>query len=357
MKKYFSHLLNKKTIIAVMLLIFAMFLLGGCEGKSDTEITTLKVGVTMYDEYDPFTTAIANSISEKLKVFAQEQNLNIICDVVYSNKSQLQQNDQVENFIDKGYDVVCVNLVDRTDAMQIIDKAKSNDIPVIFFNRELVEEDLERFDKLYYVGAAPEESGRYQAEIIVDILSDPARFSQCDFSNDGVIQYVMLEGEAGHQDAMVRTKVSVEEIQNAGFKLEKISDKIANWNREQAETKMLSILEGHPWQIELVIANDDNIALGALDALEDFGVPELPLIVGVNGEKEVIDDIINGQIAGTVYNNGYQMGEIIAKMAISLGTQDKIPEDITLEKGKYVFAPYEKIDKDNAKDYLDKAIY
>ena len=64
-----------------------------------------------------------------------------------------------------GCDIICVNLVDRTDPTTVIDLAEKNDILVIFFNRELVEEDLERWDKLYYVGAKAFESGMMEGQI------------------------------------------------------------------------------------------------------------------------------------------------------------------------------------------------
>ena len=71
------------------------------------------------------------------------------------------------------------------------------------FNRELVEEDLERWDKLYYVGADAKESGVLQGELAAAYLK---AHPEADRNQDGVIQYVVLEGEAGHQDAILRTE-------------------------------------------------------------------------------------------------------------------------------------------------------
>ncbi len=339
-----------------IILVFALFLTA-CGDKSEEKSSSLKVGITMYDEFDPFTNTIADEIINRITEIGESNGVNATCDLVYAGKSQLLQNDQVQDFIRKKYDVICINLVDRTDAMSIIDMAKNADVPIVFFNRELVEEDLRRWDKLYYVGANSEESGRMQAQIVIDALSTIEGRNKYDFSQDGIIQYVMLEGEAGHQDALMRTKVSVEEIKRAGFEMDKLGDEIANWNREQASTKMTSILAGYPWQVELVIANDDNIALGALDALENKGVPKTPLIVGVNGELEVLEEIKKGNIVGTVYNNAYKQGEKIAKMAYSLGRGEKFPDDITVLSNKYVFIPYEIINKDNVDEYMEKATY
>ena len=176
-----------------------------------------------------------------------------------------------------------------------------------------------------------------------------------DFNHDGVIQYVMLEGEAGHQDAIVRTRVAVERIEAAGFEMEKLGDEIANWNREQAATKMTSILNGHPWQVELVIANDDNMALGAIDALDAFRVQDFPQIVGVNGKREALEYIDKNIVLGTAYNNAPEKGHTIGRMAYYLGLDMDIPKDIYLVDGNKVYIPYERVDKSNVKDYFDKA--
>ena len=104
--------------------------------------------------------------------------------------SQRTQNDQVKELIDAGCDVLCVNLVDRADPSEIIDLAREQDVPIIFFNREPVAEDLMQWESLYYVGAEAEESGRMQGELAADAIRAD---SQIDKNKDGKIQYVVLE--------------------------------------------------------------------------------------------------------------------------------------------------------------------
>ena len=101
----------------------------------------------------------------------------------------------------------CVNIVDRTSAAQLIDKAQEADIPMIFFNREPVAEDLYRWNRVYYVGAKAEESGVLQGQILLDRWLN--REQPMDKNGDGILQYVLLEGEPGHQDAMLRTEYAV----------------------------------------------------------------------------------------------------------------------------------------------------
>ncbi len=324
----------------------------GCkkEALQERDRLSIKVGVTMYSEFDPFTEDIRHNIEDYLTEYGQKKDIDITTTVVYSGKNQLVQNDQVEDFIEKNYDVICVNIVDRTDATVIIEKAKSADIPIIFFNREVVEDDLNRFNKLYYVGAKPEESGQIQGEIVLSELK--TRFADVDLNQDGVIQYVMLEGEAGHQDSIVRSRVSVETIVNGGVELERLGDEIANWDRQQAHTKLTALLQGYPRQIELVIANDDNMALGAVDALKQFGVQTMPMVVGVNGQQEAMEEISNGNIIGTALNDADAKGKIIAKMAIGIAVSGQVPKDIKLDQDKYYYVPYVKIDRNNVETYL-----
>lgn len=348
--------------IAVMTAVIMVFLTA-CSGEKlwaeekTQQKEIIKIGVSIYDEYDIFTAAIVKYLEEWCKSKELEMGAAITVEVVAANKNQLTQNDQIERFIEKEYDVICVNLVDRTNAMVIIDKAKSADIPIIFWNRELVQEDLERWDKLYYVGSVPEQSALMQAQIVTEALSDEARFAQIDSNGDGVIQYVMLEGERGHQDALVRTQVSVEEIKKAGFQVEKLGDEFANWNRAQATTKMNEFLDKYPWQIEMVIANDDNMALGAIDALEQWNPNQWPLIVGVNGQSDALEMIRCKKMEGTVYHDAKGQGEAMAMIAYALANEETIPDSIELQQEKYVYTSYQIINYDNVQEYLERKLY
>jgi len=336
------------------LIVFAMLICLFCNcapTEPVKEKERIKVGITMYNEFDPFTENIRHNIEDYLIKYQEQYGVEITSTVAYAGKNQVMQNDQVRDFIEKGYDVLCVNLVDRTDSSVIIEAAKAANIPVIFFNRELVEDDLKRFDKFYYVGADPEESGRLQGEIVIEALEN--KMDEIDLNHDGVIQYVLLEGEPGHQDAIVRSRVSVETITDAGYQMERLGDEIANWDIQQARTKMISLLQGYPRQIELILANDDNMALGAVEALNEYGVQYMPLIVGVNGQEDALDAVDSELMLGTVLNNAQKKGKIIAEMAVCLAMDTKFPDEIQLENEKYYYVPYEKITKSNVSDYIE----
>lgn len=93
-------------------------------------------------------------------------------------------------------------------------------------------------------------------------------------NHDGKIQYVILEGEMGHQDAIIRTESVAESLKEQGIALEKLSYQIANWNRVQAQNRMIQLIGQYNNRMEVVLANNDAMALGAMDAYEKLGYTE-----------------------------------------------------------------------------------
>lgn len=358
-----NNRIRRAVTVALIVSITSVIFTGCSKDGGNPGMTQIRIGVVTYDEYDTFITAMTKEMRDWCKEKEKETGVAILLDIVSAKDSQLTQNDQVEKFISKGYDAICVNLVDRTDPTMIIDKAKAADVPVIFFNRELVKEDLERWDKLYYVGSKPEEAGEYQAQIIINDLRKKDRFDKVDVNGNGVIQYVMLEGEAGHQDAVIRTKICVDTIKNAGIQLEKIGDEIANWNKAQAYTKMCNLLEKYPIQIEMIIANNDDMALGAIEAIEEKNPAIIPYVVGVNGTEEALEAVRVRKLNGTVYNDYFGQADAIMLLAYNLSMGNEVPAQLDISSGntaksvpivdgKYVYLPHSIITYDNVQQYI-----
>ncbi len=362
------------------LLLAAVMLLCGCGRAEEQESKKqIKIGVTVYDRYDTYLKEYMDIFESLMAERRTAGSQEISVEISDSVTSQLTQNEQVSNMIQNGCDVLCVNLVDRTAPLQIIDEAKRNDIPVIFFNRELVEEDLMRWSQLYYVGANAEESGRMEGELAAedilkksvneattsesgqnaasDLTSEDgaAVFSAADRNRDGVIQYVVLEGEAGHQDTIIRSEVSVKAITDAGIRVEKLGYGIANWNRAEAQNRMKQLYDSYGTEIELILCNNDDMALGVLDAYEGFGVsPEdRPLIYGVDGTTVGLDAVYKGSLAGTVYNDKEAQAEALCELAMRLSNHESL-DDLPLKDGKYIRVPYQKVTRENVQEFMKR---
>ena len=106
--------------------------------------TSIRIGVALYRGDDTFISTVRAALEERAKAYEQETGIKVVMDIVDAKLNQNTQNSQVERFISLGYDALCVNIVDRSAASIIIDRAMDAGIPVVFFNREPVEEDMER---------------------------------------------------------------------------------------------------------------------------------------------------------------------------------------------------------------------
>lgn len=333
--------MRKKNIItAGILFCMALQGLSGCKKQDLPSQQAIYIGVTYYDQSDIFLNELLDCFKEEIREMeTEDKKVNVT--IQGAGGSQKTQNDQVKELIDGGCNVLCVNLVDRTDPSEIIDLARDYDIPLIFFNREPVAEDMQQWDNLYYVGADAKESGTMQGEIAADVIK---KNPQIDRNKDGKIQYVVLEGEPGHQDTIIRTENAVEALKENGIELEKLSYGLANWNRAQAENRMSQMISQYQTKIELVLANNDEMALGAIDAYEKLNYTEstLPLFFGIDGTDVGLKAVRESKLDGTVYNDKEGQAEAMAKLAEALVTGEGM-EEISFENERYVYLPYSKV--------------
>ena len=257
-------------------------------------------------------------------------------DIQDAKGSQYTQNDQAERFISLECDALCINLVDRTAATNIIDRAMEGNVPVVFFNRQPVEEDMNRWNELYYVAAGARESAVLQGRIVADrYRRDP---DSLDLNGDGVVSYVLLEGESSHQDSLIRTEWSIRTLKDAGVPIERITGGIANWERSQASALMEQWLLEYPDAIELVISNNDDMALGAIDAMERAGVSGIK-VVGIDGTTPGLQAVEDGKMMGTVSSDKEAYAKAIFEIAAAKALGEELPENIVLEDGKYYSTP------------------
>ncbi|RHP49041.1 galactose ABC transporter substrate-binding protein [Clostridium sp. AF32-12BH] len=336
---------SKKTTAALLGLFLTSSLLSGCQtGNTPEKKNAIRIGVSLYRADDTFISNIRAELEKRAKAYEQETGIKVTLDIQDAKGNQYTQNKQVERFVSLGCDALCINPVDRTTSSGIIDPAMAADIPVVFFNRQPVEEDMDRWDKLYYVGADAKESAVLEAEIVAEQYEkDPAFL---DKNGDGVISYVLLEGESNHQDSLIRTEWSVQTLKDRNVPIEKVTGGIANWERSQASAMMEQWLSSYPDKIELVISNNDDMALGAIDAMERAGANRIR-VVGIDGTTPGLDAVKSGKMLGTVSSDKSGYADAIFTIAASAGLGEPIPEKISLNGEKYYWTRQNHVTKDN----------
>lgn len=328
------------------LLLGLLILLPSCR-RQEREDSGLRIGVTLYSQDDTFISSMSQNLEWLAQEAESETGMKITLFISDSRHNQTTQMDHVDRFLARGCDILCVNMVDRTGAAVIVDKAEAEGVPLIFFNRQPVDEDIQRWDKTYYVGASAQESGTLEGELVADAWNaDQARW---DRSGDGVLQYVMLEGEPGHQDSLLRTEYTIQAITDGGIEVERLARDTANWNRAQASARIAHWLEEFGTQIEVILSNNDDMALGAIDALNETGRPleDWPMIVGIDATAPALEAVKAGQLYGTVFNDSRGQAQAILNLALALHSGEDPAQAVELEDGHYVWLPYKPVTRED----------
>lgn len=327
------------------------------EGGDTSQKVT--VGACIYKFDDTFMTGVRNVMESK------KAELNVDLSIVDSQNKQPTQNEQVDTFITKGVNALAINPVDRTAAGPLVDKAKAENIPIVFMNREPEADVMASYDKVWYVGAKAEESGTMSGEIIAEYFeANPS----ADKNGDHKVQYVMLTGEPGHQDAVLRTEYSTKALKDKGWEGEQLASDTAMWDKVQATDKMKNFITAHTLdKIEAVICNNDDMALGAIEALKAEGYntgdeSKFIPVVGVDATAPALEAMGNGSLLGTVLNDAQNQGTATINITAAAARGQKVNKDTigyevtdadgnVVEDGKYVWVPYVKVTKDNYQNY------
>ena len=276
----------------------------------------VSVDVVLYNFDDEYISLVKQGLEE-----IQKQNEGTVVFEFFDGKgNQAIQNEVIDEIIRKGRsDVLLINLVNTQDTQQVIDRVKNKNIPVIFFNREPVAiEPIKDYKKSYYVGRDSKDAGRLQGEILVDLWNNDKNF--IDKNNDGILQYIMLQAERTSIEAQERTEYSILTINESGIKTDQLALSISNWRRDLAKDAISNLFLKYGTQIEAIIANNDEMAIGAVEALQGYGYNKgdksktIP-IVGVDATLEAQEFVKKGYMAGTVIQDPYEM----AKAAYTIG--------------------------------------
>lgn len=323
--------------ILAAVIIACIGIVRGRESKEEGQgKNSIRLGILLYRGDDTFIVNVRQALEEQAKLYEQETGIKVVLNIEDAKENQITQNSQLERMISLGYDALCVNIVDRSMASTLIDDAMAADVPIVFFNREPVEEDLRLWEKLYYVGADAKESAVLQGSIVAGLYQENP--SALDRNGDGKVNYVLLEGETSHQDSLIRTEWTIQTLMEGGVPLEKLTGGIANWERSQASAMMEQWLEQFPGEIELVISNNDDMALGAIDAIERLEISEPINVVGIDGTPQGVQALEKGMLLGTVQSDRTEYAHAILSIAAALALGENPEDSIELKDGKYYWS-------------------
>lgn len=330
----------KKKVIgaAAFLVIITSAVFWGCTHKSgEGEQKIINVGIAVYNEKDAYISKICGYLDREIFQYEKENpDIKIQRKIADARGSQQEQNTQIDHFISLEYDVLLVNIVDRTNAAVIIDKASEAGIPIVFFNREPVCEDIFRSDDIYYEGSDAKESALLQADVIADAYEkDPL---SVDRNGDGVVEFAMLEGESGHQDTLIRSEWVLKGLEERGVRTQQIVSSVGNWERCQASVIVRQWVEDYGDEIEIIISNNDDMALGAAEALDEKGCTNIQ-VVGIDGVEEVVELVEQKKILGTVLCDTKLHAKALLEFIEALAIKREGAVNLELQNERYYLIP------------------
>jgi len=246
--------------------------------------------------------------------------------------------DQIQKAAKDGYDAVLCGAIDVDTAVEL--KASAGDMPIVFVNSRPKEQNLEK-DAYMYVGSDDFTAGEFQAQYVLDQLASKSE-----------IKVVLIKRPVAHSATAGRTKVVKKTFAASGKTINYVFEDNADWSADKAE-KLFRIFLQTGRQADCVICNNDAMALGIVNACKNAGVdPGSLLILGVDATADGCAAIENGEMAFSVYKPGTGQGQAAVEAAAALvsGASTEELEGVS-EDGKYVWVPFEKVDKNNVSNY------
>lgn len=307
-----------------------------------------QIGANIYTDADNYMNSM---VKPKFEAYATSIGSTIT--VVSSENNQDTLNSQVDQFISDNMDFLIINLVDTNEAITIINKAQTADLPLILYGWDAPpEEALNSYDKVWYIGSDDNIGGVVQGEMILEDWKN----NSFDKNSDGIMQYIMIKGDDNHPASIARSTKSIEVITNDGVQVEELAagtDPNGWWSMAHGEEFTLQSLNAaYGSDIEVIISNNDGMALGAITAMEQEGV-NIP-IYGFDMVPDAVTKITEDKLNGTVFLDTKMQAYLAITIGINSVSDKNIEENLFNDfedDGKTILLPFHAVNKVNYSRY------
>ena len=307
-------------------------LIAGFAALMGSSVYAGDIGVSMAAFDDNFLTVLRNGI----QTYADSKGQKVqIQDAKNDVAAQL---DQIKNFIASGVTAIIVNPVDTSATQAMSDAAAAANIPLVYVNRQPINVDTMPANQAF-VASNEADSGTLETKEVCRLLKAAGKTEA---------NVYVMEGELSNQAAVQRTKDIHEVIggPDCGVKIKIIDEQTANWSRDQAQTMMTNWLSTGT-AFDAVIANNDEMALGAIQALKAGNVDMKVMIVsGVDATQDALAAMQAGDLDATVFQDAAGQGKGALDAAITLAAGGKVDHK--------VYIPFLLVTPANVGDFLKK---
>ncbi len=341
----------KRTMALVMAGVMSAGLLAGCGSSSSdngsaasntADLEDLTFVIASRDEF-------MSSIEAAMKAEAEPLGYNIVTqDAQNDSAKQIQY---IETAVNGGAEVVICLPVDADGTQSLIDAV--GEANLVFVNRPPTNMEEIAADNVAYVGSDEDTSGYYQGEYLAQYFKDAGKTE---------IKYLMIQGTLGQVSTTKRSAGVLKALEDNGITATEASAPVvADYDRPTAQ-EMIQPLLTSGIEYDCIIANNDAMALGAIEACKDAGVEIDFPIVGIDCTKDGAQAISEGTLAMTVYQNPVGQGKgsviaaanLVAGNPISEGMEDlgALDDSGSSYSDSTFWVPFEPVTKDNVADYM-----
>lgn len=310
----------KKTLRSVILLVLALSMLLALTACSTSQKSDkVKIGVTLMD----FSTEFGIGLKDYMTAKADAMG-DVELTVVDAGGDAAKQLQQVETFISQKVNAIIMQPQEQEACSPAIDKAKAAGIPIINCNSlTITEPDA-------YVGSNDSESAEIAMTYIAKQLG-------------GKGNVLMMHGHPGQTAEVKRTEGAMDILaQNPDMTL--LDEQTADWDRAEAMTLMENWIQAYGDQINAVFCQNDEMALGALNALVQAGKKDNVLVVGVDAIDDALQSVKDGKMDATVYQDCKGQGEGAIEAAYKLAKGESVEKEILI--------PFILVTTENVDEYL-----
>ena len=279
----------------------------------------LTIGISYQNLQNEFIINIQDAVQ------AEAKKLNVKLIESDGQGSADSQYSQVQNFIAEGVDAIILNPYDKAGDARVVDAAVTAHKPLVVVNA--IVDNLDKANA--YVGSEDAEAGRIEAQRIADVLG-------------GKGNVVIIHGPNGHSAEVQRTE-GIREVLTNYPDIKVVAEQTANWDRAQALNLMENWLASGQ-KIDAVLAQNDEMALGALKAVEAAGKQDQIAVIGIDAIPDALKAVADGRMVGTVFQDAKGQGTMAVDLAVDVANGKTVKHD------NYI--PFQLVTKTNVADFM-----
>ena len=252
----------------------------------------------------------------------------------YAEEDLEKQQEQVEKLMERGVCGLIIQAVEEAKIPGLTDQCAEKQIPVVFINSEPTKEEKQRWSEekiaASWVGTDGRQAGAYQGQLI---LESP---EHGDFNGDGMMSYVMIQGDLDAEDTKNRTEYSVKTLTDQGIRVQKLTEVSGNWEESRGKELTEQALKRYGRRVEVIICNNDAMANGASEAIQEAGrvVGKDICLVGVDGLRSTVTAVRDGNVTGTVLNDYHGQAKKAAEVLMKLVDGEHVETEYLIDHVK-----------------------